>query len=212
MKNWSRLILPLGLGLMAALVNASAMRSRLTPVSLVAVSRDVGVGERLTEADLVRVDVSYPADHLRDHFWLWEDRQTLQAQVATPVKLPQGSLVPRGPFQSWGQSAYEIPPGCVLVEIRLDPAGIAPNDRRLLLPGRPVRLQFDDNGLSTPLMLAFINACRNDTGDTWYQAGVILERKRHQADCGRLLSGGVKGLIALGGTELTLTEGVFESF
>ena len=41
MKNWSRLILPLGLGVLATVINASAMTSRLDPIELVAVTRQI---------------------------------------------------------------------------------------------------------------------------------------------------------------------------
>jgi hypothetical protein len=55
--NGYRILIPLGLGLVAALANFLAVRSKTAAIEIVAVTRDVKAGHELTDADLVAVAV-----------------------------------------------------------------------------------------------------------------------------------------------------------
>jgi hypothetical protein len=55
--NASRILIPVALGLFAALANFMAVRSKTATIEIVAVTRDVKAGQELTDADLAPVAV-----------------------------------------------------------------------------------------------------------------------------------------------------------
>jgi hypothetical protein len=186
MKNWSRLILPLGLGLLAMAINASAMHNRLATVTLVAVTRDFQRGERLTEADLSPVEFSYPSSHLKNHFWLWGDRDSLLQHLGTPVSLTAGDLVPRQPYQQLDRVGFSIPDKSVLVGVHFGNEVLVPEDRRLLIPGRKVNVRFSDGPEAFgPFHIAFLEPVlvkeKEGTARNAYQMGLILDQAESEA-------------------------------
>jgi len=185
MKNWSRLILPLGLGLLAMAINASAMHNRLATVTLVAITRDFQQGERLTEADLSPVEFSYPSGHLKNHFWLWEDRDSLLQHLGTPVALISGDLVPRQPYQQLDRIGFSIPDKSVLVGVHFGNEVLSPEDRRLLIPGRMANVRFSDGPEAFgPYRIAFLEPVKSEdkaSVNSAYQMGLILDQAEREA-------------------------------
>lgn len=179
MKNWSRLILPLGLGILATVINAGAMRTRLTPVELVAVGRELKAGERITENDLVMVEVGYPSAHLKTHFWLWSERDALVQSMGTPVPLANGELIPRSAFRDYWRFV-PVPEGSVEVSFRFHKDAMNPDDRRRMLPGKSVELTFPGGGEIKSARIAYLEPSKetggNDSAGQYYQMGILLDR------------------------------------
>jgi hypothetical protein len=92
MNNWKRLALPLGLGLVAAVMNWSIVAAKIKPESFVAVARDYAQGQPLKESDLVEVQISGPLEALRQAAVPWEHRATLFDR-RVPRALLRGDLV-----------------------------------------------------------------------------------------------------------------------
>lgn len=201
MKNWSRLILPLGLGCLAMVINASAMHNRLATVTVVAVTQDVSIGERLSEKQLAPVEFSYPSSHLSHHFWLWEERGSLLQHLGTPVPLLAGDLVPRQPYRNLGRNLFSIPDRFTLMGMRFNEDVIALEDRRMLIPGRSVKIQLADNPeMFGPFPIAFLEPLRgkekNAVTATDYQLGVFVDQSDSEA-LRRLATGRVNNVVGL---------------
>ena len=201
MKNWSRLILPLGLGGLAMVINASAMHNRLATVTLVAIGRNYEAGQRLEESDLVPVEFSYPSSHLQNHFWGWEERESLLQQLGTPVRLSKGDLIPRNAYRELGRTGLDIPDEHVLIGIRFGDSVIRPEDHRLLIPGRAVNVQFsDDPRVFGPYRIAFLEPVeirkKNTVVGRGYQMGVFVVTDAEE-ELRKLTSSRVNSLIGL---------------
>jgi hypothetical protein len=186
MKNWSRLILPLGLALLATIINASAMTNRLEVVELVAVNCDLAPGEEFKAEYLEKVSVSYPAAHLRNHFWKWDEREILLSKVGTPTRLKAGDLVPRNEYRDYGNSEILIAPGFMLIAVRFPESVLRSDERHLLLPGRDARVIFDDHDDKTvvkprTVQIAFLEpVAETELAGTEkeYQMGFFVNRSR----------------------------------
>ena len=180
MKNWSRLILPLGLGVVATVINAGAMTNRLAPIELVAVSRQLTPGEKFTSEDLMRVQVGYPSSHLNRHFWTWAERDVLLQGVGTPSQLEAGDLVPRSHYRDYGRNQFSIPENSFVIGLRFHESAMKFEERHLLLPGRNVKLTFRDGGTVQSALIAFLEPSREtgsgDRPGQYYQMGILLNR------------------------------------
>ena len=156
MQNWSRLILPLGLGIAAACMNASAVRDRIEPEEVLAVRRDIAVGERITEADLQEVEVTANPSNRR-HFWLASERQNLLIARTAAVDLRAEDLIPKDVHLRDARPRFIIPDKGVVICVRLREDIINSQLRYQLRPGRPVsvKLQHEANPLRD-VELAFI--------------------------------------------------------
>ncbi len=177
MKNWSRLILPLGLGALATFINVGVMNAQLTPIELVSVKQAKKAGEKFTEADFVKVEVGYPSSHLSEHFFEWEERTLLLNQIGSPRELKPGSLIPKTDFANFQKMPFEIPERGLQVGFRLHSDGIEAAQRRLLIPGRDVLLRFQDEDRSVlRCQLVYLQEIQKDKSSThqWYQVGVVL--------------------------------------
>ena len=207
MKNWSRLILPLGLGILATVINAGAMTNRLAPVKLVAVSRQLKPGDRFSAADLVPVEVGYPSSHLNRHFWTWAERDALLLQkVGTPTQLEAGDLVPRHEYRDYGRNLFSIPEDSVLVGFQFHETAMKPQEKHLLIPGRNVQLEFRGDGAVRTVSsatIAFLEPIIDEpvlkgAPPQYYQMGVILKREK-AADIHLLGAGKINQIVGLSG-------------
>jgi hypothetical protein len=205
MKNWSRLILPLGLGVLATVINASAMTNRLDPIELVGVTRQLKPGEKFTAEVLVQVQISYPSSHLNRHFWTWDERETLLQQVGTPTQLEAGDLVPRQQFRDYGRNNFSIPENSVVVGFRFHEMKMKPEERHLLIPGRNVQLEYigsdgSDGGTVRSATIAFLEPSREtgpkDRKGQYYQIGVFVSRD-NQKDVDLMAAGQINQIVGL---------------
>jgi len=186
MKNWSRLILPVGLGVIAASINASVLYTRLEPVQLIRVTETVEQGERFTEDSLAMVEVPYPSSHLTDHFFEWKDRHILLNTVGAARTLLADDLVPRVDYRSFGRSPASIGEKQIEVGVRISEAAISVQERRLLVPGGYARLKFD-NGLEIKeAMIAYLQPCLDvdpmEEATPYYELGILLRRPENEFD------------------------------
>ncbi|MCA9008291.1 MAG: hypothetical protein KDB01_01025 [Planctomycetaceae bacterium] len=200
MKNWSRLILPLGLGILATVINAGAMTNRLAPTVLVKVNRQLKPGERFTVADLIPAAVGYPSSHLNQHFWTWSERDALLQEVGSPVQLETGDLVPKSPFRNHGRNIFSIPENSVVVGFRFHESAMKSEERHLLLPGRNVKLTFRGEGTVKSAKIAFLEPSREkgskDIVGQYFQMGVLLSRG-DQYDVDLLGTGEINQIVGL---------------
>jgi hypothetical protein len=74
MKNWIRLLIPVGLGGLAFALNAWIMAQRLTPERFVRVTSDVPCGEPLELASLAPVEMFGDLGSMREVLIPWDDR------------------------------------------------------------------------------------------------------------------------------------------
>lgn len=134
MKNWIRVLLPVGLGLLAGLLNFAAIHHKVAPETFVTVSRDIQFGEPLAEgeSDLQQLTLSGDVDLLKTSAVLWKDRYILLKKRA-PRKLRKGDLLL---FQDALQST-ELEPGDGEVSLPVSIERI-PNVPRLLLVGEEI--------------------------------------------------------------------------
>ena len=184
MKNWSRLILTLGLGVLATVINASAMTNRLDPIELVGVNRKLNPGEKFTAKDLVKIEVGYPSSHLNQHFWTWSERETLLQHVGTPTQLQAGDLVPRQQYRDYGRNGFVIPEDSVLIGFQFHESAMKQQEKHLLIPGRSVLLEFVGNDTTrrgVSAKIAFLEPIIDSqvlqgSPPQHYQIGVIVKR------------------------------------
>lgn len=182
MQNWSRLILPLGLGLTAAGINAAAVRNRLEPLQVVSAVNEIAPGQRLQERDLQPVDVPANSGNRR-HFWPWSERQRLLGGVTSAVSLKPGELIPRDVFLRDSQPRFLIPEDHVVVSLRLPEDAVQRELRYRLRPGRPVsvKLNHEDQPLRD-VQLAFMElvagekSAKQPLATNHYQIGLTIRR------------------------------------
>lgn len=181
MQNWSRLILPLGLGIAAACINATALRDRIEPETVLAVRRDIAAGERLTESDLQEVKVPANAGNRR-YFFLASERQNLLIARTSAVAMKEGDLVPKDVHLRDTQPRFIIPEDHLVVCARLREDVINSQLRYQLRPGRPVSVKLQHE--SAPLrdaQLAFLEVVPSEEKspgalDT-FQIGLIVRNE-----------------------------------
>lgn len=183
MKHWSRLLLPLGLGLLAATLNAKTMKSRLQPMDLIAVNQDIKAGDNITVKHLTKVSVSYPASHLVDHFFRWEDRHAFVIDVKARVNFRSGDLIPKSLFNKDSQVIAPIPKNEILVGLVCSEAAF--EGHPIVLPGQQIKLEFDD--ILGPFDVAFCRVVEaeddSDQGrSSQYELGVFLTPEVTQQD------------------------------
>lgn len=200
MSNWSRLILPMCLGLVAAGLNFVTLRNRLEPEYLVAVTRTIAAGERIREADLQAVAVPRNAGNSR-HFWQWESRQQLLGGTTAAVRLDAGDLIPRDVFLRESEPLFRIPEGYTVVCVRLREDVVTRELRYRLRPGRPVSvLLAHETEPLEQVRLAFVELVPGDSSQLSrmdsYQVGLLVKRDGDLVS--RLASGDIASLATVG--------------
>jgi hypothetical protein len=83
MPNWSRLILPLGFGLLAAAVNWVAMQRHIKPDDFVVVKSEVMIGELVTESHIQKLSCNFQVEQLGKLVVPWRNRYEILGRVAT---------------------------------------------------------------------------------------------------------------------------------
>lgn len=92
MNHWMRLGIPLALGAVAGVMNWSSNISRIAPLDCVRVDSDLPRGEKFSEGNLVRIEISGDLKRLPDTAVPWDDRAVLYGRP-TPRDLKKGDLV-----------------------------------------------------------------------------------------------------------------------
>lgn len=83
MPNWSRLILPLGFGLLAATVNWVAMSRHIKPDEFVVMSSEVMAGDVIDESHIQKLSSNFQVDSLGTVVIPWRERYLILGRVAT---------------------------------------------------------------------------------------------------------------------------------
>lgn len=83
MNNWIRVGLPIGLGLLAGVMNWITVQSKLKPVAFVSVNRSIPRGEIIRPSDLVRVEASGDTSRLLRAIVPWEERSIAYDTLAS---------------------------------------------------------------------------------------------------------------------------------
>lgn len=200
MSNWSRLILPLCLGLVAAGLNLATLRNRLEPDYLITVKRTIAAGERILESDLQPVEAARNAGNSR-HFWPWESRQQLLGGTTAAVRLDAGDLVPRDVFLRESEPLFRIPEGYAVVSIRLREDIVTRELRYRLRPGRLVSVLLAHETEPVPnIRLAFLELVPGDPAQPGhmdcYQIGLLVRRDGDLVS--RLVAGEIASLAGAG--------------
>jgi hypothetical protein len=127
-----KLLVPIGLGVIAGLVNYAAMQQKLQPVTFVAASRDLRVGDSLSDSDWQALTLSGDVASMKSSAVLWEDRKVLWKKKAGR-SLRKGDMF----FLSDALQAIELQPGDgeVAMAISLDRIPYVP---RFLLVGEKI--------------------------------------------------------------------------
>jgi hypothetical protein len=182
--NWSKLILPLGLGVLAATINAGVMHTRVTPIQLIAIHESVERGDQFTEDNLKCVDVPYPSAHLQQHFFTWDERHVLLHTVSAAADLQAGDLVPKVEYRDFKRNQVELAAGDVELAFRVRASAISVDERRLLIPGGFARLTFRTGGSVASARISYLQPCdaaeSEDAGEQYFQIGVVLNRRQHE--------------------------------
>lgn len=92
MKLWTKLGLPLALGMLAAAMNWAATTSKLAPYACVRLASDVEFGEPLRQDMFERVEISGDLLNLPDTFVPWRERSLLYG-YPSPRSFTKGDLV-----------------------------------------------------------------------------------------------------------------------
>lgn len=92
MSHFTKLGLPIALGLVAAGMNMAASSSRHTPFDCVALDHDLDNEAAIQEKDLVKVSVSGDFDELSGSFLGWNDRALLYGRTL-PRPLKKGDVL-----------------------------------------------------------------------------------------------------------------------
>jgi hypothetical protein len=125
MNHWTRLALPLGLGLLAAVLNWTAVRMQIEPRAFVRVCRNLAVGEVITANDLSVVQLAGDLGALPDTAIPWEERSILY-QWRTSRDLKRGDVVLRRDICP-PKAEFDLRPGERAVPIMLSSAIYVPD-------------------------------------------------------------------------------------
>ncbi len=203
MTHWKKLSLPIILGIVAGYLNYEALNTRLTPQELIGVNRKIPRGERITEADLVRVEVS-PSPGNQRHFWLWKDRYQLIGGTTAAVELRTGELIPKDIFFRESKPRFLIPDGRTVICVELGDSAIRPQHRFQLRPQQPISvlLKHRDRALSD-VKLAFIERAKSDSdlegsrnnAPAQYQVGLEIPNDAELA--GQILREGISSIESM---------------
>ena len=133
MNGWIRLLLPIGLGVTAAVMNMTIMARRLSPVTYVGIRDNLETGERIEAYHLFPVQLSGQTDASDPIFIRWEDRHILVG-VTARQELEGGAVITRRVLRT---SAAEVPEDKVAFHVSISGT---PNVPRNIVPGE--LLQF----------------------------------------------------------------------
>lgn len=92
MNHWIRLALPVGLGIIAAVVNWVAVSARLQPEAFVAVNANLAAGDPVRPDNLVQIELSGDLGSLRQAAIPWEHRAAVYHR-SIPRDLIAGDIV-----------------------------------------------------------------------------------------------------------------------
>jgi len=92
MKNWSKLALPIGLGVVAGFMHYRLLIPKLTPHAYVQVNRDLKPGDKFDDRYLTRVELPGECKRLSKTLVPWEHRKVLSGWQATR-ELRKGDVV-----------------------------------------------------------------------------------------------------------------------
>lgn len=92
MPNWMKLGIPIGLGVLAALLNYAGRSAEMAPVGYVRVNQELGVGKEFKEDHLERIDLPKNLGSLEKTAIPWRDRAVLYGRPS-PRDLKKGDLV-----------------------------------------------------------------------------------------------------------------------
>jgi hypothetical protein len=92
MNHWIRLALPVGLGVVAAVVNWATVSAKLQPEAFVAVNVNLAAGQPVRPADLAKIELSGDLGSLREAAIPWEHRAAVYHR-AVPRDLVAGDIV-----------------------------------------------------------------------------------------------------------------------
>jgi hypothetical protein len=177
MNSLRKLLLPVGFGIAAAMVNAGILKEHVEPEYLVGVRRDLPAGAIITEADLMSIPVPHSRANLEGHFWLWSKRHPLLDGLPVPVNLRRGDLMPREPFLRHAAAPVSVIPGEVILGVRVRQSTIAQRTRHLMQPGSRVSVRLlHDETVYRNLRLAWIEFVDQSTagGESVYQLGIAV--------------------------------------
>jgi hypothetical protein len=92
MKNWSKLVLPIGLGIVAGVMHYRVLVPKLTPHAYVQVNRDLNPGDRLGDDCLTPIEMPGEFTRLAKTLVPWEHRKVLAGCHVTR-ELHKGDVV-----------------------------------------------------------------------------------------------------------------------
>lgn len=195
MNSLRKLLLPISLGIAAAIVNAGILKERVEPEYLVGVRRNLAAGTTITPEDLEVIPIHYSRTNLQGHFWLWSERHPLLDGLPSPVELRAGDLIPREPFLRGAAAPIKVAAGEVIVGVRVGINTIAQRSRHLMQPGARISLRLlHDETVYRNLRLAWIEFLSESSagGESCYQLGVAVPADDPLA--GKILEQGIASL------------------
>ncbi|MFK7822335.1 MAG: hypothetical protein AB8G99_26815 [Planctomycetaceae bacterium] len=83
MPNWSRLILPVGFGVLAAVVNWVAMSRHVEPNDFVVLRENVPMGSVISEGHITKLSSNLQVDQLAKVVVPWRERHLVVGRIAT---------------------------------------------------------------------------------------------------------------------------------
>ncbi len=162
MPNWSRLILPLGFGLLAAAVNWVAMQRHIKPDDFVVVKSEVMIGELVTESHIQKLSCNFQVEQLGKLVVPWRNRYEILGRVATR------RMVKGDPVLRRDVSPDQIDFRAVDVEEARFLVTFVTEGRHLLddniVPGERIRIKLAEGQDSTELTELFVQDIAK-TGD-----------------------------------------------
>lgn len=168
MKTAPPLTLPVGLAVAAAFLNASMLKSKLQPVMVVGLVKQVEAGEVIEESDLKPVKLRFPTQDAGYYFWPWDQREALVGSQ-TPVVLQQEQLVPKNVFHG----GVRVPADQTLIGVQIGATAV-PEGSAGLLSGREARIQIGDEMLP-PIQVLSFRPLAAETGEpVRYQALLLV--------------------------------------
>jgi hypothetical protein len=91
-SNWIKLALPLGLGVVAGVINWSVTMTKIKPIACVALAADLKAGEKLSENVLLPMELSGNVPRLTHTVVPWQERAILYGR-AVPRTMQAGDLI-----------------------------------------------------------------------------------------------------------------------
>lgn len=142
MKTWLKLLLPIGLGLIAVFINTTVMNSKLRPKELIVVRKNMKTGDIFTPADIESREFSGDVASLVRAAIPWSERAVLFGREV-PRDLIAGDLVLS---RDATPPALELKPNAGEASLPVSLEGVA-SVPRLLLVGEEIGFIIDKRRL-----------------------------------------------------------------